>query len=138
MFHCFHMKVGQFLLHITTQTASVQVRRFSAAIYQWRPSSNTSRRRFPLLSVLFFEKNTVFGTIPRTTVLCSLVLRDQTRSNEVARNKVARNYTHTQDGQEARIYAYGIAQSAGWANLSTSQASSGRAFSQGLNWPDEC
>ena len=69
MFYRFHMKVGQFLLHITTQTASVQVRRFSAAIYQWRPSSNTSRRRFPLLSALFFEKNTVFGMIPRTTVL---------------------------------------------------------------------
>ena len=45
MFHRFHTKVGHFLLHITRQTASVQVRRFSAAIYQWRPSSNTSRRR---------------------------------------------------------------------------------------------
>ena len=71
MFHRFHMKVGQFLLHITTQMASVQVRRFSAAIYKWRPSSNTSRHRFPLLSALFFLKNTVFGTIPRNTVLRS-------------------------------------------------------------------
>ena len=44
---------------------------FSAAINQWRPSSNTSRHRFPLLSALFFKKNTVFGTIPRTTVLHS-------------------------------------------------------------------
>ena len=79
MFHRFHTKVGQFLLHITTQTASVQVRRFSAAIYQWRPSSNTSRCRFPLLSALFFEKNTVFGTIPRTTVLHSYALRIELR-----------------------------------------------------------
>ena len=63
------MKVGHFFLHITMQTASVQVRRFSAAIYQWRPSSNTSRHSFPLLSTLFFEKNTEFGMIPRTTVL---------------------------------------------------------------------
>ena len=69
MFHRFCTKVGQFILHIMTQPASVQVRRFSAAIYQWRPSSDTSRRRFPLLSALFFEKNTVFGTIPRATVL---------------------------------------------------------------------
>ena len=59
------------MLHITTQTASVQVRCFSAVIYQWRPSSNPSRCRFPLLSVLFLEKNTVFETIPRTTVLRS-------------------------------------------------------------------
>ena len=36
------------------------------------PSSNPSRRRFPLLSALFSEKNTVFGTIPRTTVLRNL------------------------------------------------------------------
>ena len=30
-----------------------------------------------------------------------------------------------------------IVQSAGWAYLSTSQASSGRAFRRGLNWPDD-
>ena len=68
-FTVFTQKVGQCLLHITMQTASVQVRCFSAAIYQWRPLPNTSRHRFPLLSELFFEKNTVFGMIPRTTVL---------------------------------------------------------------------
>ena len=42
---------------------------------------------------------------------------------------------------EAGLYAYDIAQSARWAYLdtdSTSQASSGRAFRRGLNWPDEC
>ena len=83
MFHRFHTKVGQFLLHITMQMASVQDRRFSAAIYQWRPLSNTSRRRFPQLSALFFEKNTVFGTIPRITVLRSYALRGQTRSNDL-------------------------------------------------------
>ena len=83
MFHRFHTKVRQLLLHITTQTTSVQIRRFSAAIYQWRPSSNTSRRKFPLLSALFFEKDTVFGTIPRNTVLHSYALRGQTRSNEL-------------------------------------------------------
>ena len=71
------------MLHITTQTASVQVRRFSAAIYQWRPSSNTSRPRFALLSVLFFEKNTVFGTIPRATVLRYIVNPVQTSWEEL-------------------------------------------------------
>ena len=42
----------------------------------------------------------------------------------------------TAEGSD-RLYAYGIAQSARWAHLSTSQASSGRAFRRGLNWPDE-
>ena len=48
------------------------MRCFSAAIYQWRPPSNTRRCRFLLLSALFFKKNTVVGTIPRTTVLRNL------------------------------------------------------------------
>ena len=85
MFHRFHMKVGQFLLHITTQMASVQVRHFSAAIYQCRPS-NTSRRKFPLMSALFFEKNMVFGTIPRTTVLGSYALTWSNPFKQVVRN----------------------------------------------------
>ena len=76
-------------VNITTQKVSVQVSRSSAAIYQWRPSSNTSRRRFPLLSALFFEKNTVFGTIPRTTVLHSYALRSQIHSKF---KRVVRNY----------------------------------------------
>ena len=62
MFHRFHTNIGQFLLHIPTQTASVQVRRFSAAIYQWRLSSNTRRRRFgtSIVSVIVRKEHGVW------------------------------------------------------------------------------
>ena len=46
----------------------------------------------------------VFGTIPRTTVLRSYVVRGQTHSNEL--RVMLCDYTHTQDRQERRIVEF--------------------------------
>ena len=172
MFHRFHTKIGQFLLHIITQTASVQVKHFSAAIYQWRPGASNALKMWgghclskhrliqgkfmvgrcpwvpglqglachsekwggqsiccpPLykkwgghvppvphlstpigdlrltladagfhLSVLFFLKNTVFGTISRTTVLQNL-----TETMSYAVKPIQTPCEELRDGQEAR------------------------------------
>ena len=63
-----------------------------------KPSSNTSRRRFPLLSALFFEKNTVFRTIPRTSVLRNLI-----EAMHYAVKPVKTSCEELQDGREARM-----------------------------------
>ena len=73
------------LLHFTTQTASVQVILFSAAIYQWRASSNTSRHRFALLSALFFERTRRLGPFPE--LQCCVAMRYAVKPfNRVAMN----------------------------------------------------
>ena len=94
MFHRFHTKVGQFLLHITTQTASVQVRCFSAATINRDLCLTLADAGFHYCQRYFSKRTQYLGRF--LELKCSVAMR-------YAFKQVARNYTHTQDRQEARI-----------------------------------